>query len=75
MPRFVKVRKARKTYTCDNNGTFAHDPTIQPGDKYARISSPPDYLDPKGTPWAYTILCDYCWGCEPKATEPESDTE
>ena len=58
MTRFVKVRKARKTYVCDNFGTFAHDSTIRPGDKYARISGTPTA---KGEPWAYDILCILCW--------------
>ena len=64
MTRFVKVKKARKSYACDNNGTFAHWQTINPGDPYARISYPPERWDPKGTPWACVIICDYCWECE-----------
>jgi hypothetical protein len=61
MTRFVKVKKARKTYVCDNFGTYAHDSTIRPGDKYARISEAPRS---KGEPWAYDILCKQCWDNE-----------
>lgn len=61
MTRFVKVRKARKTYICFNNGTFAHDPTIRPGDTYARVETPPS--SGKGS-WGKYELCDYCWECE-----------
>lgn len=61
MSRFVKVRKARKTYVCANYGTYAHDATIRRGDLYARISQPPGYLEGKSDPWVYTILCHHCW--------------
>ena len=64
MTRFVKVRKARKTYTCDNSGTYAHDATIRPGDRYARISQSPGYLEGKADPWVYGILCAQCWDDE-----------
>ena len=35
----VKIRKARKSYRCP--AVWAHDPTIRPGELYARVKLTP----------------------------------
>lgn len=55
MSSIVRVRKARKDYTCPSE--WAHDPTIRKGEFYARVKVTPDMPGAKWAEQTYHLEC------------------
>ncbi|GAP53842.1 hypothetical protein AHiyo6_04070 [Arthrobacter sp. Hiyo6] len=55
MSTVVKIRKARKDYTCPSE--WAHDPKIRKGEFYARLKVTPNDISTRWFEYTFHIEC------------------